>query len=66
MKKKMFLRDLILFIVLSFLFSISYYFFNKNEIDQSRNYEFIIYSIIGASSVIFVPLIQKLFKKNDD
>jgi|688.fasta_scaffold420768_2 hypothetical protein len=66
MKKKSFLTDLVFFICLSFLFSISYYFFNKKEIDKTKDYEFIVYSIIGASSVIFVPLIQKMFKKNDD
>jgi len=66
MKKKSFLTDLVFFICLSFLFAISYYFFNKKEIDKTKDYEFIVYSIIGASSVIFVPLIQKMFKKNDD
>jgi hypothetical protein len=63
MKKNSFVKDLLLFIGLFILFTTLYYFFNKKEIDTSKNYEFIITSLIGASSVIFVPLIQKLFKK---
>lgn len=63
MKKNSFVKDLLLFIGLFILFTTLYYFFNKKEIDTSKNYEFIITSLIGASSVIFVPIIQKLFKK---
>ena len=63
MEKKSIAKDFLLFIALAILFAALYYLFNKEEINKTNNYEFVIYSILGASSVIFVPLIQKLFRK---
>ncbi len=55
--------NIIIFILVYVVFSIVYYLINRKEINNTNNYEFLIYGLIGASAVIFVPLILKLLKK---
>jgi len=51
------------FIFISLLFSALYYFAHKEKVDLNQDLSFIIYSIIGASSVFFGPLLQKIFNR---
>lgn len=63
MKKNTLKTDLILFLLFFGIISLVYYFFNREEIVKTKNYDFLIYSFLGASSIVVVPLIQRLFKK---
>lgn len=55
--------NIIIFLIVYVVFSMVYYLIYRKEINNTKNYEFLIYGLIGASAVIFVPLIFKLFKK---
>ena len=55
--------NIVLFFIIFVVFSLAYYILNKKDIDNTKNYEFLIYALIGASAVIFVPIISKFFRK---
>lgn len=55
--------NIIIFLIVYVVFSMVYYLIYRKEINNTKNYEFLIYGLIGASAVIIVPLIFKLFKK---
>ena len=55
--------DIIIFLVVYVVFSTTYYLIYREEITRTKDYEFLIIGLIGASAVFFVPLIQKLLKK---
>jgi len=60
--KKIFI-NISVFIFISVLFSFLYYLTHQDEIVLSQDFSFIIYSLIGASSVFFAPLLQKFFNQ---
>lgn len=60
--KKVFI-ELGIFLFIFLVFSVVYYFLNKTKIDHTKNYDFLIIILIGASSVFVVPFLQNFFKK---
>jgi len=60
--KKNVIATIVIFFLIFIVSSLLYYFFNKHEIEVEHNYSFIIYCLIGASAVIFVPILQWLFR----
>ena len=50
------------FIFTVLLFTGLYYFFDQAEINESQDFSFVVYALIGGSSVFFAPWLEKAFK----
>ncbi len=55
-------KDILFFIAFWIILSLGYYFFFKKEIQISKDYTFILYSLFGASAIICVPILKYLIK----
>lgn len=61
------MKKIIDFFVTTLIFAWVYFFFNKDEIEASQNYDFLVIAVLVGSSTFVVPILQRwtsrLFKR---